>query len=104
RGDILLSQFEIPADTIRAFFVKGKEAGAITVLNPAPAKPGCEDLLQLADILVVNETELAFFMGEKGLPQASFPTAARDLRANPNQVVIVTLGAEGVLVLDGDKE
>lgn len=103
-GDILISQFEIPFDTIENFFVKGRGAGAKTILNPAPAKPGAERLLRLADILVINETELAFFLGLKHLDNASVASAACDLRINPIQTIIVTLGASGVFVLDGEEQ
>ncbi len=104
KGDILLSQFEIPFDTIAEFFIRGKEAGAKTILNPAPAKKEGAHLLEIADVLVVNETELAFFMGEVAIPEESILDAAKRLRVRPEQIIIVTLGASGVLLLDGDKQ
>jgi ribokinase len=103
KGDILLSQFEVPFEAIERFFTIGKAAGAKAILNPAPAKPGCEHLLALADILVVNETELAFFVGEKEIEGESIPKAAIRLRKNEEQVIIVTLGAKGAFVLNGDR-
>src|SRR6476661_1196821 len=58
KGDIAVSQFEIPLPAITAFFQHARAAGATTILNPAPAMEfGC-DLLELADILVLNESEL----------------------------------------------
>ena len=43
KGDIAVSQFEIPLPTIAAFFKRARAAGATTILNPAPAidvRPG----------------------------------------------------------------
>src|SRR5882724_148251 len=37
KGDIAVSQFEIPLPTITAFFKRARAAGATTILNPAPA-------------------------------------------------------------------
>src|ERR1041384_6566369 len=52
-GDILVSQFEMPLETIERFFTRGKAAGARAILNPAPARAGVVDLLKAADILVL---------------------------------------------------
>ena len=59
KGDIAVSQFEIPLATINAFFRRARAAGASTMLNPAPARALDAELLDLVDILVLNETELA---------------------------------------------
>ena len=37
KGDIAVSQFEIPLPAIAAFFERARAAGATTILNPAPA-------------------------------------------------------------------
>jgi hypothetical protein len=46
KGDIAVSQFEIPQATIGAFFKRAREAGATTILNPAPAM-ACDGLTDL---------------------------------------------------------
>ena len=105
-GDVLVSQFEIPAKTIERFFASGRSAGARTILNPAPAKRGLDDLLSLADVLVVNETELAFLLGldqPASLPTAAIADHARRLRTSREQILVVTLGANGALALAGDQ-
>src|SRR5258707_2381809 len=58
RGDIAVSQFEIPLHTVSAFFERARAAGPTTILNPAPAIEAERELLDLADILILNETEL----------------------------------------------
>ena len=59
RGDVLLAQLEIPLPTITAFFARGRAIGARTILNPAPAVAFDRALFALADLVILNETELA---------------------------------------------
>ena len=58
KGDIAVSQFEIPLPAIGAFFTGARTAGATTILNPAPARKFGRELFDLVDILILNETEL----------------------------------------------
>lgn len=105
-GDMAVAQLEIPFDTIEAFFTAGRSAGARTVLNAAPASQGADRLLHLADILVVNEVELAHFADTDVDPhdQGEVATAVRRLRAFDGQIVIVTLGAAGLTAFVDDEE
>jgi ribokinase len=99
RGDVALAQLEIPLATVEQFFIGARAAGATTILNAAPAQPLSGCLLDATDVLVVNETELALLAGLTHVP--SDPTtaleAAQVLRKRPDQLVIVTLGAEGAV-------
>lgn len=106
RGDVAVSQFEIPLPTITAFFARARAAGVITILNPAPAKQFGPELLDLVDILILNETELGFLTGTElrdSDEPARFVDAARRLPDNPNRMVCVTLGKRGVLALIEDQ-
>src|ERR1700710_1105714 len=60
KGDVAVSQFEIPQPAIGAFFKRARAAGVTTILNPAPAIEFDRALLDLVDILILNETELGF--------------------------------------------
>jgi ribokinase len=106
RGDIAVSQFEIPLQTIAAFFTRARAAGATTILNPAPARAIGGELLGLVDILVLNETELGL-LAEMELSDtddtARFVDAARSLRTSSGQIICVTLGKRGVLALAGSE-
>lgn len=101
-GDVLLAQFETPTATTTAFFSAGREVGAVTVLNAAPAADPA-GLLGLTDVLVVNEIELAACAGEPSLGSATpdVVAAARRLQARGPGVVVVTLGSRGVVAVDG---
>ena len=105
RGDVAVSQFEIPLPTIAAFFHRARAAGATTILNPAPAIKFGQELLDLVDVLVLNETELGFLTGTElrdSDDAARFIDSGRLLRTRPDQIVCVTLGRRGVLaMIDG---
>ncbi|MDA9402888.1 ribokinase [Bradyrhizobium sp. CCBAU 45389] len=107
KGDVAVSQFEIPLPTIAAFFRRARDAGAVTVLNPAPAQKMSSELLALVDILVLNETELGFLAGaelSESDEAARIIEVARKLQARADQIICVTLGKRGVLALAGREE
>lgn len=102
RGDVAVSQFEIPLATIATFFKRAGAAGATTILNPAPARTIDGELLGFVDILVLNETELGLLAGMQLSDTddtARFVDAARSLRTSSEQIICVTLGKRGVLAL-----
>lgn len=103
KDDIVASVFEIPQETILALFLRAQAVGAKTVLNPAPAATFIDGLLPLVDYLVVNETELAFFGNYRAASESvhEIEQQAATIRHSPNQIVVVTLGANGVACLSG---
>ena len=107
KGDIAVSQFEIPLATVSAFFNRARAAGATTILNPAPAIAFGAELLDLVDILILNETELSLLarteLRDSDEP-ARFIEAARVLRGDRDMIVCVTLGKRGVVALADGKQ
>jgi ribokinase len=96
RAGVVLTQLEVPLATVRAALLAGSDAGAVTVLNPAPAVGELTpELLGLVDVLIPNETEAQLLTGEADPAQAAATLVARGCRA-----VIVTLGARGALCLE----
>lgn len=116
-GDIVLACHEIPTPTVREALRVGREAGATTVLNPAPAAGlGLGDLV-LADVLTPNRTELAMLVaaesgrgGSKDPPPGDPVKAAVWLleriaaRGGPVPAFVVTLGAAGAVIVRLDPE
>jgi ribokinase len=102
KGDIAVSQFEIPLPAISAFFQRARAAGATTILNPAPAIEFGRELLDLVDILILNESELGL-LAKRDLHDTDdyerFIEAARSLRIGDGKIICVTLGRHGVLAL-----
>jgi ribokinase len=106
KGDVLVSQFEIPAVTIAAFYARGRAAGATTILNPAPMAAFNRNLLELTDIMVLNETELGALTGvdvSAGDDDSKFIQLARSLRPSKDHCVCVTLGRRGAIAVVQDE-
>jgi ribokinase len=105
-GDVVVCQFETPLVTTEALFRRARAHGARTVLNCAPALPCPRELLDLGDVLVVNETELAVLLkiepARIASPEAAVE-ASRNLLTRPSQVVVTTLGASGAVAIHGDR-
>jgi ribokinase len=101
--DVVVSVFEIPQPTILRLFARTRAAGARTILNPAPALAFIDGLLPLVDVLVLNETELAFFAGGDVVADdlTALRTQAESLRAFDAQTILITLGSRGALAITG---
>ncbi len=92
---VVLLQLEIPLETVEA--AVGLARGKV-VLNPAPANPLPASLLSRVDVLVPNRTELALLAGAE--PPTTVEEAAVLARSlSGPKGVVVTLGAEGALVV-----
>ena len=99
---LLLAGLEIPIETVARAVRRGKQAGMKVVLNPAPAQKsllaaGCLDAI---DVITPNRGELALLTGRAVATPHDLIGAARALREMGPKSVVVTLGAEGCLVLD----
>jgi len=93
-------QLEIPLPTVTTAATLAARAGVRVILNPAPAQALPDALLRKVSILTPNETEAAALTGIKVTSVARAERAARALRARGVAIVIVTLGAQGALVVD----
>lgn len=98
-ADVVVCQLESPPETVLAALKLAREAGKTTLLNPAPAQAVTDELLSYVSVLTPNETEAAFLAEDA---QASPEDAAAALRARGAGQIVVTLGAEGVLLVTGD--
>ncbi len=101
--DLILLQLEIPLETVYAAIAWGRAHGRTVVLNPAPATRSL-DLTRLAGVafFMPNQTELAILTG---LPTDTVPkaeAASRTLIASGIGRVVVTLGADGALLVEPD--
>ena len=91
---VFISQLETPPPAIEAVFSRDAARAGIRILNAAPAVLEASALFPLADILVVNETELTRYAGLDAIDDS-----ARRLISSHGQRVVVTLGAAGVRVV-----
>lgn len=100
-GDVVLVSREIPAETVVAALDAARRAGAMTVLNPAPADGLAAADLRSVDVLTPNRGELvACASGVDGDAPQAF--ARRLLAAGVRRAVVVTLGSDGALLVPVD--
>ena len=99
RPKLVLLQLEIPLESVIHAAAATRGLGARVLLNPAPARPLPDALVVQTDFLIPNETELSLLTGQPVTDVASAESAARTLLAKGVQTVIVTLGANGALVV-----
>jgi ribokinase len=92
---LLLLQNEIPADANLRLAARARAAGLRVILNAAPARASDPALLALTDILVANRVEAADLLGD---PAPEPRAAAAALAGRGPRAVIVTLGAEGLVL------
>jgi ribokinase len=99
---LLLLQLEIPVEAVLAAARRAKESGVRVLLNPAPARPLPDELLSLCDFLVPNESELSLLTGQSVNDVPAAQAAAQTLLGRNLRTVIVTLGANGALIVTND--
>lgn len=99
---LLLLQLEIPIETVLAAARRAKENGLRVLLNPAPARQLPEELISLPDFLVPNEPELSLLTDQPVNDIAAAEKTAKALLERGAQNVIVTLGANGALIVNKD--
>ncbi len=81
---VVLCQLEIPITTVADVLVAARAAGALTVVNPAPATALPDDVLAACDVIVPNEHEVELLGGVEALLGAGCGA------------VVVTRGGAGV--------
>jgi ribokinase len=90
--DVVLLQGNLSHDTTAAALAAARGAGAMTVLNTAPAVFAYDDLFATIDVLIANEVEAEQLVGS-----AAAAAALHRLRARGVATAIISLGAAGAL-------
>ena len=90
---VVMASCEVPVAATQAAFAIARAAGVTTLLNPAPALPLPDALIELTDVLTPNEAELHALAGTA--TDSSVDAAAQALLARGGRAVLVTLGAAG---------
>lgn len=103
---VVITQLEIPAATAAHAMRIGRQAGATTILNPAPAAPFLPDAFSSVDIVTPNHTELRVLLGRPPDDPADSKDLCSELLKAGVGTVILTRGEEGVMIVrrDGAKE
>ncbi len=98
QAKVLLMQLETPLNTLVTAARLAASAGALVILNPAPARTVPNQLLRHVAILTPNESEAELLTGVKLKSIATAEKAAAKLRDRGIQTVVLTLGARGALI------
>lgn len=100
---VMVAQLECPVPVVAEALRIARSNGVLTVLNAAPATaPLAPELLALADWLIVNESEAQALTGLALDATGDAAPIAVELLRQGAGAVIVTLGARGLLLCDGD--
>ena len=93
---------ESPLETVRHALRRAKHAGALTLLNPAPAnlEIAQPDWMELVDVLTPNASEAELLTGLRPGDASTAEQVARKLRDLGCRNVVITLGPRGCLVVD----
>ena len=103
---VCLAQLETPIIEVSNFIIKAKNAGSITILNPAPIQELGSELITLCDYLVVNESEASYLTGNS-VEKLSLDEArdiGKNLVSKGANAVVITLAENGSLYLDKSNE
>jgi ribokinase len=96
-GDIVVMQGNLSPAATAACLQAAKSRGAFTILNPSPLWADCGPDLTSVDAVIVNEGEGGSVTG-----QSDPRPAAQGLIARGVRIALVTLGARGCLVVEGE--
>jgi ribokinase len=112
-GDVVLVGCEIPVPAVRAALRAAIEAGATSVLNPAPATGLDRSLLSLADVVTPNRGELVELVAVDarrsgrvadagGRPDVAARSLLEENADGPGvrRAVVVTLGQNGAVAVE----
>lgn len=93
---VVVAQCEIKQEVTLAAFKAAKARGCVTILNPAPYQGLSQELLELCDWIIPNETEFRELHGE-------LPTSDEILKSfRPGRNSVVTLGSAGAVLINAD--
>ena len=93
-ADMVVTQAEIPYETIKQVALMAHRKGIKIMFNPAPACYIDSELMHIIDILVVNESE-AQYISNSSIEGDNIDQIAQKLRDAGAKAVIITLGHRG---------
>lgn len=101
-ADAAMLQLETSMPAAIAFSHAARAAGALVLLNPAPAATAPDELLAAADVIVANEIEVETLTGASAGTIEAAQDAARALLTGHTRAAVVTLGAHGAIAVTDD--
>ena len=107
-SDVLMLQREVSQDVSLQLAQEARKNDVKVIWDPAPAPQSRDEtlleLMKLADVVTPNETEAEALTGIPVVDFASAEAAAVQIMKLGAQSVVVTMGAQGGLLLESDAE
>jgi ribokinase len=103
-GDWLAAQLETNMDAVLHYFQAARKAGAYTVLNLSPYQEVPAELLRATSLLVVNEQEASLLIKKPVNAPGDILVAGAALAGLGISGALITLGRDGVLVIDSEEK
>lgn len=100
---IVILQMEIPQEINEYAIDKARSCGAKVLMNAAPAQPISDEYLKKCDIIVVNEVEAGYYLGEEISDSEQAKKGAELFQKRYGADIIITLGKTGSVVCDAGK-
>jgi ribokinase len=102
QASTLVLQMEIPHETVCRLIAEAHAIGIRIVLNLAPAQELPLDLLRKVSVLIVNESEASLLSGQHVESVEDARIVATVLHGYGILTVVITLGAQGALLITSD--
>ena len=101
--DCVVLQLEIPLEAVMTAARMAKKYGKCLIVNPAPAQIIPNELFELSDYFVPNETEAGQLLGRKLDTDADMLGALHELRGKGVKHPVITLGDRGAALYSQGK-
>ncbi len=95
---VLLVQLETPIETVAAAIELATQQGATCILNPAPATPVPDRVIEALFCITPNESEAEMLTGVTVTDEKSAAAAADELLQRGVKNVVITMGKNGALL------
>lgn len=99
QADVVLFQLESPLETVACAIDLAHSAGVKVLLNPAPGRVLKPETLSKVDILTPNQSEAELMTGMSVKTRSQAKSAGDILLNNGVHAVVLTLGAEGAMIV-----
>lgn len=93
---MVLTQLEIPLETVEAVADVAHKKGIPFILNPAPGAVISDGLLSKVTIITPNETEAVIITSRKNFSEKDITKMAGEIFEKGAEMVLLTLGSKGV--------
>lgn len=101
--DIVVTQAEVPADTLTALTAHVGRAGSALFLDPTPPDRVPAGLISRAEVITPDRTEAAALVGRRDTSSLWPALAARELLSAGARRVVIKLGAGGAMFAEQER-